>query len=275
MIASLVVILPSVHEGGSLVLCQDGKEWIFDSSKAVSTTPNAQAAFIASYRDVKHKVKEVTSGYLVTLTYNLYLKKAGKTSLALTSSSEQENTELELKEALDSLLKDSAFFPDGGIIGFGLSHKYPFVVESTNLLDIKEGLKGSDATIKPACESLELGVSVKAVCLDEDAPGRAMLIDDPTNFNYQVESLIEHLADYGALAVAEHKRDGSLKSNCGDEPIAWLRPLDNTNGFTFYYILQDYKRPCMIDVNAEVCLVARIPPAQERGQTKKRRLSII
>jgi hypothetical protein len=49
MIASLIVILPTVHEGGSIILSQKGNEWAFDSSTAVSTAAASPlAAFIAT-----------------------------------------------------------------------------------------------------------------------------------------------------------------------------------------------------------------------------------
>jgi hypothetical protein len=233
MVASLVVILPTIHEGGSLILRHGGKEWIFDSSMAVSTTPDAQAAFIASYSDVEHEVPTVITGYRVTLTYNLGLKKAGIPSSALTS--EQEN-ERELKEALGRLLKDPDCFPDGGFIGFGLRHNYPFVVESTKLSDIKEGLKGSDAIIKRACEHLSLDVSIKAFCLDENEENfvRGVLIDDPDHLDFRIEeTLVDFLAEsHGGKAVVEYEKNGDW--DFGEQPIVWLRPkLDEINGFKF------------------------------------------
>ena len=265
VMASLTIILPTVHEGGLVILNQDGKKWTFDASTAVSTTPSAQAAFIASYGNVKHEVEKVTSGYLVMLTYDFYFKKDVKTSPAFTPELQQ--YEPQLKEALDRLLKDSDFFPGGGFIGFGLSHKYPFVLESTKLSDIKKGLKGSDATIKRACEGLSLDTSIRAVYLDDDdepPSGRGVLLDNPMNYNYQVQGdLIDHLTEWGE-AVVDHKQYGT-RSNPADKPIAWLRPLQETNDFTFFYIDDDYKRPSSNDVDAEICLVALIPPASERG----------
>jgi hypothetical protein len=37
MFGSLGVVFPTVHEGGSLIIRHNGKEWTFDSSKAVNT----------------------------------------------------------------------------------------------------------------------------------------------------------------------------------------------------------------------------------------------
>lgn len=262
MVGSLIVILPTVHEGGSLILRHGGKEWTLDCSKAVST-PNAQAAFIASYSDIEHEVKSVTSGYQVTLTYNLGLVKDNKTSF----TSKQEN-EQELKEVLDRLLKDPACFPNGGFIGFGLHHHYPIVMDSTKLSDIKEDLKGSDAIIKRACEHLSLDVSVQAFYLDEDEEDfvRGVLMDSLENFEYPIEeTLFNFLARIsGCKAVAEYEQDGSWEFDFGEQPIVWLRPLGGSNGTRFSYLCEDYKSPWM-SAYADICLVARIPPAQGRG----------
>ncbi|KAF8971147.1 hypothetical protein BDZ97DRAFT_1651431, partial [Flammula alnicola] len=74
MFGSLVVIFPTSHEGGSLMFHHEGQEQTFDTASAVSassqTTPHA--AFVAFFSDIEHEVSLVTSGYRVTLTYNLY-----------------------------------------------------------------------------------------------------------------------------------------------------------------------------------------------------------
>jgi len=71
MVASLVIILPTTHEGGELIIDHRGIKKIhkFKPSKI------ARMACIAFYADCYHEVKEVTSGYRVSLTYNLILEK--------------------------------------------------------------------------------------------------------------------------------------------------------------------------------------------------------
>lgn len=66
---SLVVYLPSAHEGGDLIVRHQGKTHTFDWAKR-SKEPVAQWA--AFYSDCEHEVLEVTGGHRVTLTYNLY-----------------------------------------------------------------------------------------------------------------------------------------------------------------------------------------------------------
>ena len=75
MFGSLVVIWPTVHEGGSLIIRAYGKERTFDSVQAVKAVEQPHAAFVAFFSDVVHEVTPVLSGFRVTLTYNPYLRK--------------------------------------------------------------------------------------------------------------------------------------------------------------------------------------------------------
>ncbi|KAI9689724.1 MAG: hypothetical protein M1822_009605 [Bathelium mastoideum] len=73
MFGTLVVCLPSKHEGGELCLSHDNK------NKTFKTAPSSELgiSYLAWYADVTHEVKTVTSGYRTVLTYNL-----AKTNLA-------------------------------------------------------------------------------------------------------------------------------------------------------------------------------------------------
>lgn len=68
-IGSLVVGLPCEHEGGQLVVRHQGHSTTFDWSG-----PIADIRWAAFYSDCEHEVLEVTSGYRITLTYNLYVR---------------------------------------------------------------------------------------------------------------------------------------------------------------------------------------------------------
>lgn len=72
MVATLVLVLPCEHSGGALVIEHQGTQ------KRFSTTQPKQdkiTAF-AFYADCQHEIKPVTSGYRVSLTYNLVLEGA-------------------------------------------------------------------------------------------------------------------------------------------------------------------------------------------------------
>ncbi|KIW68644.1 hypothetical protein PV04_04573 [Phialophora macrospora] len=75
MFGTLVICLPSAHEGGELILNFNG------ATKSIQTASSSALAmsYAAWYADVLHEVKPVTSGYRLVLTYNLIcLNAAGK-----------------------------------------------------------------------------------------------------------------------------------------------------------------------------------------------------
>jgi 2OG-Fe(II) oxygenase superfamily len=67
MIATLVVILPSDFTGGGMVLEHHGETITVSGSRGKLT-------FVAFYADCHHRVRPVTRGYRVVLTYNLMLE---------------------------------------------------------------------------------------------------------------------------------------------------------------------------------------------------------
>ncbi|KIH86389.1 hypothetical protein SPBR_08095 [Sporothrix brasiliensis 5110] len=71
MFATLVIVLPSEHEGGDLILKHRHTKKTFKSSHATNKTG---IGFMSWYTDVQHEVEPVTSGYRWVLTYNLALE---------------------------------------------------------------------------------------------------------------------------------------------------------------------------------------------------------
>lgn len=67
MFATLVVVLPSAHEGGDLVVRHAGEE----VRLGLRCDDPAEAAFAAFYADCVHEVLPVTQGFRLTLVYNL------------------------------------------------------------------------------------------------------------------------------------------------------------------------------------------------------------
>lgn len=72
MVATLVIVLPTKHEGGELIIDHQGVKKTFKPSGTSSVN---QLLSIAFYADCYHEVKEVSAGYRVSLTYNLILGK--------------------------------------------------------------------------------------------------------------------------------------------------------------------------------------------------------
>lgn len=70
MVATLVVVLPSPHSGGALIIEHQGEKIRYQSSRAAA----GKLTFFTFYADCQHEVRPVTEGYRVALIYNLILK---------------------------------------------------------------------------------------------------------------------------------------------------------------------------------------------------------
>jgi predicted 2-oxoglutarate/Fe(II)-dependent dioxygenase YbiX len=68
MFATLVICLPSKHEGGQLIVAHAGQSHVVDFS---GKTSNYELQYAAFYADCQHEVHPVTDGYRVCLVYNL------------------------------------------------------------------------------------------------------------------------------------------------------------------------------------------------------------
>lgn len=67
MFATLVIVLPSIYEGGELIVRHLDREERLD----LSCEDPSQVAFAAFYADCMHEVRPITSGCRLTLIYNL------------------------------------------------------------------------------------------------------------------------------------------------------------------------------------------------------------
>lgn len=81
MVATLVIVLPSVHEGGELVVRHEGHEEIVN----FAAESRFKIQFAAFYADCEHEIRNVTSGRRLALVYNLALQKSKQTVMAPTS----------------------------------------------------------------------------------------------------------------------------------------------------------------------------------------------
>jgi len=67
MFGTLVVVLPSAHQGGELILRHAGRETVID----LSHLEVSELGFAAFYADCEHEVRPITQGNRVCLIYNL------------------------------------------------------------------------------------------------------------------------------------------------------------------------------------------------------------
>lgn len=103
---SLVVCLPAAHEGGQLVVRHHGHSTTFDWSK--DSTNLQWAAF---YGDCEHEVSHVRSGYRITLTYNLFIRR-GLGEMAGNSHT-LDVVQLPVYKEVSAALANPVFFPEG------------------------------------------------------------------------------------------------------------------------------------------------------------------
>ena len=75
MFATLIIVLPSKHEGGELLVRFDGDTRSFDFSQSSN---QYQIPFVAFYADCEHEVKPLRSGHRICLAYNLLQKKSNR-----------------------------------------------------------------------------------------------------------------------------------------------------------------------------------------------------
>jgi 2OG-Fe(II) oxygenase superfamily len=75
MFGTLVVVLPTAHHGGELVIRHAGRETVVDMSGAEVS----EVRFAAFYADCEHEVRPITEGNRVCLVYNLIQQSGAKT----------------------------------------------------------------------------------------------------------------------------------------------------------------------------------------------------
>ncbi|KDR78105.1 hypothetical protein GALMADRAFT_1301839 [Galerina marginata CBS 339.88] len=263
MFGSLVVVLPTAHEGGSLIFRHRGQERTFDTAHAVVSQDKPQVAFVAFFSDVEHEVSVVTSGYRVTLTYNLYFiddpSSAPEASLGVVSDQDPLD---QLKAALTALLSDPEFLPEGGLLGFGLSHKYPFNPSTTRLSQLVKRLKGSDADTRRICKALSLDVSLRAIYHGIYDGNSCLLGNFAVLGDQEIEdNVIYHINDQGrGTYVYEF---GQYSEQDEALPIVWVKPLSKFNSFQQTYLAFG-NEATLGYVYGEVCLVAEILTPEER-----------
>ncbi|KAI0715766.1 hypothetical protein C8T65DRAFT_770626 [Cerioporus squamosus] len=131
MFGSLVIVFPTQHSGGTLVLRHHEHEWTFDSAKLLAGMPN-RIAYAAFFSDVEHEVTPVISGHRITITYNLYWadaasdrKVTGTQPDGVTVLQPLSANATDVGRALADVLDAKALLPAGGTLGFGLRHAYP------------------------------------------------------------------------------------------------------------------------------------------------------
>ena len=141
MIATLIVALPSEHEGGQLIISHADQEKVIDFSDDQNLSLFQHALF---YADCQHEIKPVLSGHRLCLIYNVAVKGEGAFNASPNFSAEVD----ELAKIFELQKSAQAYF------AIQLNHQY-----SNRNFSIQT-LKGRDRswaeTIKSTAESLGL-----------------------------------------------------------------------------------------------------------------------
>ncbi|KAK6954149.1 hypothetical protein Daesc_004111 [Daldinia eschscholtzii] len=139
MVGTLVICLPSKHEGGSVHLSHIGKKYVFETDK----TSAFGLTSLSWFSDVTHEIKPLTSGYRLVLTYNIIHTGHRQISASIVGK--------QLERLRSVLLKWQSNLPFREKLVYVLEHKY---TKSSLKLS---NLKGRDRAI---CKSLyEVGLS--------------------------------------------------------------------------------------------------------------------
>ena len=275
MLGSLVVVFPTPHQGGELVLRHKDREWTFDANALMALRTSPSLAYIAFYSDIEHEVLKVTSGHRVTLTYNLYSIPSGPnpqtTTLTVTPDPGASDS---FQMALRGLLKSPEFFPKGGSLGFGLAHLYP-VTFDTVLEGLIQHLKGEDAHIYRTCQELQLKPALRMIYDNrDDGPQYGVMMDqiveqpDYDYYRYGVNYASHLIDELGGISVNKVNPDSARMAEWfgeGDEEgrITWISQFNGRNqlrDFTMAYgneISVGY-------IYCSPCLVTHVPPASDR-----------
>ena len=219
MFGSLVVCFPTQFTGGVLAARHQGQEVTFDWSTSYSSSPTPCTQLVhwaAFFSDVEHEILPVTSGYRITLTYNLYtVKEMASEIFAWTP----------FYQYLQETLKNPQFMPAGGCLGFDCTHAYVFNHLNEKQL-LPSVLKGADYMVFSVAKSLGLNVSVKPIVEGYEywyllpefskvfgkshAPGW-----DPEDYHPPTQEMLESIHGHLHQQKAEHVYEG----------ITWCRAM--------------------------------------------------
>lgn len=136
MVGTLVICLPSEHQGGDVHLAFGSDQRIF--STAPTSTFNITT--LAWFSDVTHEVKELTSGYRLALTYNIVQNGSSKQSAGFFGQQAQEVKQV--------LLQWQVNYPGNNMLVYPLDHKY-----SQSSLSFRN-MKGRDQAVFQAIQDI-------------------------------------------------------------------------------------------------------------------------
>lgn len=228
---------------------------------------------------MQHEVDTVRSGHRVTLTYNLYFGPKGD-QIPLYHSPLVYAHE-KPRSAFGSVLKDPDFFPDGGLLGFGLRRQYPIDQQKYDpLKKLYRHLKGSDALLLQICREFSLEANLMIFYPDTDGGSLGVLLEHPPTLDMSMDKTVEDaLSDNPGLGFVESVAapiDEPAKDDTEEDEddhgysdtVHWVTDAaaDHSRLETGYVAYGN--DACMSYVYGNVCLVVTIGPHGKRETQK-------
>ena len=145
MFATLVINLPSEHEGGELIVIHGGQS----KSYSFADGDNFHPGFVAFYADCYHEVKPITAGYRICLIYNLAITNRKKQPLL----SQQSEVVEDISNFIQKWVGENTENP---ILTYLLEHSYS--EKNISLANLKHGDFGKvsvllNAAAKNGCQA--------------------------------------------------------------------------------------------------------------------------
>jgi len=270
MFGSLVLVFPTPHEGGALLIRHRGQEWSFDSAAELSTAPPSSIGYVAFFSDVEHEVAPVVSGHRITLTYNLHFDDDEPAPVTAPEPAPlvQAANERSICAAFEALLENPEFLPEGGVLGFGLQHVYQIKGNGEASLGHVYGLlKGSDASLYRAGHSLGFEPVLYLYYEHDESAG---LIDRVPDFKScgEISDPIKFLRYDGGITI---RLNGKKVTR-----VNWVTPVTKFNSLSSTYV--HYGNELTLGMAyGELCFIVHIGKMGERmlyptvAQLKKER----
>lgn len=226
MFGTLVVVLPSAHRGGELVIRHAGREVVAD----LSSEEFSELKFAAFYADCEHEVRPITEGHRVCLVYNLVQVPGAKAEEPLYAP--LYSSEI---AAATGMLKEAFAAPGAPAkLAWLLEHQYSPAGLSF------AGLKGEDAALakvlRAAAQSAGCALHLGIVHIEESGPaqpdyeaGRGYGRRGRWR-NYDDEEVEEDASSdsFEVIEVSDGSRHIDQWVNAQDQPVAYGQlPLED------------------------------------------------
>ncbi|KAL9968022.1 hypothetical protein ACROYT_G026347 [Oculina patagonica] len=158
---TLVLSLPVKHKGGALLVRHMGQERSYNLDPGRVTSKCQWAAF---YTDVEHEIKEITSGYRITLIYHLY---SGQGCKLVTPVAGVEHPIVQSLSKMQEYFArhDDEKYQEYFNAGYLMEHKY------TPKSLKPENLKGRDAFLYQLLSEAKFKLRLSAIDVRVDAWG--------------------------------------------------------------------------------------------------------